>query len=202
MRLLILCSLATCAAYPSNVSPQTHTYKTVGGLEIKADVYLPTDSKIRPAIIWMHGGSLISGSREDPTEVNRYIQAGIAVVSIDYRLAPETKLPDILQDVRDAYQWLRSKGPGLFRIDPDRIAMVGHSAGGYLALAGGFILEPRPKAIVSFYGYGDVSGGWCTRAVPLAPGKKRVSREEAFASVSPGRFRCRLPKRAISSRLT
>ena len=38
------------------------------------------------------------------------------VVSIDYRLAPETKLPAIVEDVRDACRWVRERGPKLFRI--------------------------------------------------------------------------------------
>ncbi len=75
-------------------------------------------------------------------------KAGYTVVSIDYRLAPETKLPGILGDVQDACKWVREKGPGLFRIDPKRMAVMGGSAGGYLALATGFrfSLGPRPSS--------------------------------------------------------
>ena len=52
------------------------------------------------------------------------------IISIDYRLAPQAKLQQIIQDLQDAYQWVRADGPKLFRIDPNRIAVVGHSAGG------------------------------------------------------------------------
>ena len=72
------------------------------------------------------------------------------MVSVDYRLAPETKLPAILEDVRDAYRWVREKGPGLFHADPGRIAISGGSAGGYLTLASGFMDDPPPKALVAF----------------------------------------------------
>ena len=52
------------------------------------------------------------------------------VVSIDYRLAPETKLPAIVEDVQDACRWVRERGPKLFRIAPERLAVMGGSAGG------------------------------------------------------------------------
>ena len=51
----------------------------------------------------------------------RLIEAGFAVVSIDYRLAPETKLPAIIEDVEAAFDWIRGQGPDLFRADPDRL---------------------------------------------------------------------------------
>jgi len=85
------------------------------------------------------------------------------IISIDYRLAPQAKLSQILQDLDDAYRWVRGEGPKLFRIDPNRIAVVGHSAGGYLALTSGFRLNPRPTAVVSFYGYGDIAAEWYSR---------------------------------------
>ena len=105
------------------------------------------------------------------------------MVSIDYRLAPETKLPEILEDVRDAYQWVREKGPELFWIDPDRIALVGNSAGGYLALMAGFSVTPRPKALVSFYGYGDITRAWTTRPDPHYLTLERVTKEDADKAV-------------------
>ena len=46
---------------------------------------------------------------------------GFALVSFDYRLAPEVKLPAIVDDVEDALRWLRGKGPELLHIDPDRV---------------------------------------------------------------------------------
>ncbi len=95
-----------------------------------------------------------------PEQAALYLTAGYTVVSIDYRLAPETKLPAILEDVRDAYDWVGRQGAELFNIDPDRIAVIGHSAGGYLTLMAGLLVHPRPKALVSFYGYGDIVGDW------------------------------------------
>ena len=101
------------------------------------------------------------GNRQglDQVQADKYLSAGYTIIAIDYRLAPQAKLPQIIQDLEDAHRWVRTDGPKLFRIDPNRVAVVGPSAGGYLALIAGFVLAPRPKAVVSFYGYGDITGG-------------------------------------------
>ena len=167
------------------IPKQTFIYKQAGDLSIKADVYRPADESIRPAILWIHGGALIAGDRNDirRDQLVSYLDAGFAVVSIDYRLAPETKLPGIIDDLRDAYRWLRKEGPKSFKIDPDRVAVVGHSAGGYLTLMAGFCLNPRPRALVSFYGYGDIVGAWYSRPDPFYSRQPAVSKEEAYSVV-------------------
>jgi acetyl esterase/lipase len=178
--------LAVPAAVSSQQTRQTYTYKMVGTHPIRVDVYRLPDGIVKPVIFWIHGGALIFGHRGtiNPEQLTRYLEAGFAVVCIDYRLAPETKLPGILTDVEDAYRWVREKGPGLFQIDPDRIAVVGHSAGGYLTLTAGYRFQPRPKALVSFYGYGDITRAWYSRPDPFYLKEEPVvSREKAFAAV-------------------
>ncbi len=174
---------------------KTFTYKTVevkrageDGVErvaILADVTRPDDDVVRPVVLWIHGGACIMGSRKGIRRDfrARLVEAGYAVVSIDYRLAPETRLPGIYQDIRDAHAWLRREGPRLFRIDPDRIAVAGGSAGGFLTLSAGFLLDPAPRALVSFWGYGDVAGPWYSRPDPFYSRRPRVSREVAYAAV-------------------
>src|SRR5215472_80091 len=140
-------------------TPRSYTYRTVDGLALEADVYRPAGAGTTPAILWIHGGALIMGMRHSIRrwQLHRYLDHGYTVVTIDYRLAPETKLPAILDDVQHAYAWLRSAS-GTLGIDPHRIAVLGHSAGGYLALMCGEMLAPPPAAIVAFYGYGDILG--------------------------------------------
>ncbi len=166
-------------------SKATYTYKRVGECDIKADVYRLPGKDVRPAIVWIHGGALIFGNRGSvrPDQLQRYLSAGYAVVSIDYRLAPEAKLPAIVDDLRDAYRWVQVTGPELFWIDPNRIALVGNSAGGYLALMAGFAVTPRPKALVSFYGYVDITGAWTTRPDPHFLTLERVTKEDAYKVV-------------------
>jgi acetyl esterase/lipase len=164
---------------------QTHVYKMASGCEIRADVHPPAGAPGRPGIVWIHGGALIMGSRRLLARWQRdlYLQAGFAVIAIDYRLAPETKLPAIIDDLQDAFAWARREGPHLFGLDPLRLAAVGHSAGGYLTLMAGCCVDPRPRALVSFYGYGDIIGPWYSQPDPFYCREPAVSAEEARASV-------------------
>lgn len=166
-------------------SQKTYTYKVVGDCKISADVYKIHGDTIRPAILWIHGGALILGNRGmlDREQLELYLRAGYVVVSIDYRLAPETKLEAIIEDLRDAYKWVREKGPGLFKIDPNRVAVIGHSAGGYLTLMTGFCVDPPPAALVSFYGYGDIAGEWYNKPDSFYCSQPAVLKEEAYGAV-------------------
>jgi acetyl esterase/lipase len=168
-----------------DVMKQTYTYKTIGDLQIRADVYLRSDDILRPAILYIHGGALIMGNRSwlDSVQVEKYLNAGYTIISIDYRLAPQTKLKQIIEDLEDAYNWIRIEGLELLRIDTTRIAVIGHSAGGYLALMAGFRLIPRPMAIVSFYGYGDIAGEWYSCPDPFYNRQPPVPKEEAYGVV-------------------
>jgi acetyl esterase/lipase len=161
----------------------TPIYKKVNGCSIKADIFLPEVEK-PPAVLYFHGGALISGSRRYlPTyQARRLNQAGLAVVTFDYRLAPETKLEEILTDVQDAITWAQGPGAAQFGFDADRFAVMGSSAGGYLSLMTG-TLEDKPKAIVSFYGYGDILGEWYTRPSEYYCRQPLVSKEEAGRAV-------------------
>jgi len=120
-----------------------------------------------PAVMYMHGGALIFGGREmiNENEMKAIVSEGTAYVSIDYRLAPETKLMDIKEDVEDALRWMREDGVRLYGFDPDRITVLGKSAGGYLALLCG-TFQNKPNAIISFYGYGDILGDWYSLPSP------------------------------------
>ncbi len=166
-------------------SKQTQIYKRVGSCEIKLDVHRPDDNIVRPVVFWIHGGALIGGDRNGirKDQLASYIDAGFALVSIDYRLAPETKLPEIIEDLKDAYRWVRKEGPKRFKLDADRIAVVGHSAGGYLTLMAGFCLEPLPKALVSFYGYGDIAGDWYAKPDPYYSRQPAVPKDEAYSVI-------------------
>jgi acetyl esterase/lipase len=193
---------------PAGGIRRTYTYKTVGNLEVKADVYLPHEegaagSHRRPVLLWIHGGALIMGDRGgiDRRFKPALLKSGCVIVSIDYRLAPETKLPAIIDDVRDAYAWLHDQGPQLFGVDTRRIAVAGGSAGGYLTLMTGFCVKPRPAALVSFWGYGDIAGDWYIKPSQFYRQQPLVKKEDAWKGVdgspvtdrkrgdrSPGRF--------------
>ena len=163
---------------------QTYTYKRAGELEIQLDVH-PVDSTMpTPVIVWIHGGALMVGTRKwgQPVQRDLLREAGYTQVSIDYRLAPETKLPDITADVRDAIHWLEKEAATL-KIDATRLGVIGHSAGGYLSLMAGCCLGLRPKAIVSYYGYGDLIGDWYAKPDAFYRQQPLVTEAEARAAV-------------------
>ena len=164
---------------------QTYTYKTVQDCRMQADVYQIPGPSSQPAILWIHGGALIYGDRTQlPLEqAEFYLAAGYTVVSIDYRLAPESKLDAILEDLQDAFAWIRNQGPALFHIDPNRIAVIGHSAGGYLTLMAGVCVHPRPQVLVSFYGYGDIAGAWYSQPDPFYNQQAAVLPENAYRGI-------------------
>ncbi|WP_156431225.1 alpha/beta hydrolase [Bacillus sp. FJAT-29814] len=141
---------------------QTVLYKQNDSFSVKADFY-SANRNFAPVVVYIHGGGLIWGTREELNEemIQLYINNGFSLFSIDYRLAPETKLPGILEDIEDAIDWLITKGTEQFSINHEKIAVVGSSAGGFLALCCG-MFKNKPKAIVSFYGYGDILGKWAT----------------------------------------
>lgn len=96
-------------------------------------------SGLRPAVVYFPGGGFLS-SRPD-----RYVQlrmalaeAGFVVASVEYRTVPD-RFPAMVEDGRTAVRFLRAHAPGL-GIDPGRIGVLGHSAGGYLAMMTGFSL--------------------------------------------------------------
>lgn len=164
---------------------KTYTYKTVDKLEIQLDVHADPADKPRPVVIWIHGGALITGNRDGVPGrlLTPLLKAGCAVVSIDYRLAPETKLPAILDDVKDAVAWVRAKGPELFQADAKRVAITGGSAGGYLTLTTGYRVDPRPVALVAFWGYGDLITPWYAKPDEFYRKQPLVPKEEALAAV-------------------
>jgi acetyl esterase/lipase len=167
----------------------THTYKTVGANALEADVYRPDGQDAQPAILWIHGGALIMGSRESlPAEglFGRLMNAGYALISVDYRLAPEAQLAEIVADIEDAYAWALGSAE-ILKIDKARVAIMGMSAGGYLTLTAGFRVEPKPKALVSFYGYGDITGPWYREPSSFYRTEyPLVSRDEAYRGVEGG----------------
>ena len=171
---------------PPDFVKKTYTYKTVGDCRIEADVYRADDDRARPGVVWMHGGALILGSRRGVPRrlLDLCRDEGFVLVSIDYRLAPEAKLPAIIDDVRDAWAWVRSRGPALFHVDPHKLLAAGGSAGGYLTMMTGICVEPPPIALLAYWGYGDVDGPWYTEpSAHYRQAMPRVPEDEARRAV-------------------
>lgn len=117
-----------------------------GAPEVRVLHYTPPAAAApRPALLHMHGGGFVLGAPEMSDTANRAtaLALGITVVSVDYRLAPETAWPGALEDCYAVLTWMHENAAGL-GIDPARIAASGESAGGGHAAA--LALHARDKA--------------------------------------------------------
>jgi acetyl esterase/lipase len=180
--LLLYTTFFKSAAAQVELVKTTVSYRQVDGHDILADVFRPPGDDVLPVIVWIHGGALIMGHREGIHSQVRALaeEKGYALVSIDYRLAPETKLPELISDVEAAFHWLGGEGARQFHLDSDRIVVVGGSAGGYLTLVTGYRVRPKPKALVALYGYGNLVADWYTKPSPHPRhNAEKVTREEA-----------------------
>jgi acetyl esterase len=113
---------------------QDHDMLTRDGQQIKLRLYRPDDATPIPALLFFHGGGFVIGSIETHDILCRQLSllSGCAVLSVNYRLAPEYKFPTADNDAWDALQWLHANAAGL-QIDAARLAVGGDSAGGTLA---------------------------------------------------------------------
>ncbi|KAJ3031792.1 hypothetical protein HDV00_008122 [Rhizophlyctis rosea] len=168
---LFLASAATASAavtWPSS-NQTTVAFSTVGNLQLKTDIYLPSNLKAGQtvgAIIQYHGGGLVSGGRKDvwfPTWLKDFANTNsLILLSPDYRLLYPDAGAQIFVDVASLWSFLQNPSfsknylPSNIKLDGTKIAVAGFSGGGYPARAAGF-LAPKPKAIMSVYGMG---GDW------------------------------------------
>ena len=112
---------------------------------MRVRVYHPADVPGQlPALCWMHGGGRIMGRLElsELTATSYVRRLGCAVVSVDYRLAPENPHPAALDDCYAALQWTADHAAEL-QIDAGRIAIGGESAGGGLAASTALLARDR-----------------------------------------------------------
>jgi acetyl esterase/lipase len=144
-------------------------YARVDGRPLRLDVYRPRAAAVRrPALLQIHGGAWILGSKNEqgiPLMVH-LASRGWVCVSADYRLSPRATFPDHLVDVKRALAWIRREGPA-YGIDPAFVVVTGGSAGGHLAALlaltanepeyqpGFEDVDTRVSACVAFYGVYD-----------------------------------------------
>ena len=92
-----------------SIHRDTYIYKQIGANAIELDVIGLRSDMTQPCVVWIHGGGLIFGWRKtSPREsfLRSLIERGFVIISIDHRLAPETRLPAIIGDVQDAWAWV------------------------------------------------------------------------------------------------
>ena len=109
-------------------------YVLNGGPEQQLDLYIPTDKKGEPLVVYVHGGGFEHGDKAgDSINPNnlQWLWQGYAMASINYRLAPGTRWPAQIEDCKAAIRWLKAHAQE-YGYDPDRFGVVGESAGGHL----------------------------------------------------------------------
>ncbi len=161
----------------ARVERTTETFADVGGQTLKLDVYLRAAKEMieperRAAIVVVHGGSWSAGERSDYPLWNEWLaEQGYAVFDVDYRLAPQPNWRTATGDVKCAVGWIKANA-ARFAIDPARIALLGRSAGGHLALLVAYSAhEPAlasscaaedasVRAVVSLYAPTDLKWGF------------------------------------------
>ncbi len=123
-----------------------------GAPEVRVVISAPAaKGQNRPAILHIHGGGYVMGSAEMGalTDAAYVTQLGAVVVSVDYRLAPETPHPGPVEDCYAALAWLHAHADEL-GVDKARIAVTGESAGGGLAAALVLLARDRGEVPVAF----------------------------------------------------
>jgi acetyl esterase len=117
--------------------PRTETLRVPArdGHLLAARLYAPSHERL-PALLYLHGGGFTIGSLDTHDSLCRQLalHSGAAVVSLDYRLAPEHRFPTAVHDAWDALQWLQRHAHALGLAErPGALAVGGDSAGGTLA---------------------------------------------------------------------
>jgi acetyl esterase/lipase len=129
------CTIQTGVSYVQDMNP-FH----------KMNVYMPVGKGPFPAIIYIHGGGWIRGDRSEYDAIGQfYAKRGLAGFSIDYTLvcANATSWPVVIQDVVCAIRFIKENSKQ-FQIDPDRMALMGDSAGAQLASLAGLLSGDEP----------------------------------------------------------
>jgi acetyl esterase/lipase len=100
----------------------------------RLDLYIPAGLRNAPVILSLHGGVLMAGDRSEESFVGqRFAAAGYLTVIPSYRLSPQVSHPAHIEDVAAAFAWVKHN-IGAHGGDPNRIIVIGHSAGAYLAM--------------------------------------------------------------------
>ncbi|SEK94484.1 triacylglycerol lipase [Sphingomonas palmae] len=139
-----------------------------GAPEVPLHCYRPSDAEgALPCILHMHGGGYVAGKVDDLRDIHRSLSAelGCAIVSVDYRLAPETHFPGNIEDCYAALAHVVSHAATL-GIDTRRLGVMGESAGGGLAAALALLARDRGeyKLVFQHLIYPMIDDRTCVRA--------------------------------------
>lgn len=176
-------------------------YGKGGSTPMVLDLFTPKEiKKPVPGLIFVHGGSWRSGSRKHYGNYCRHFaQKGYVAATIDYRLSKEAPFPAAIQDVNCAIRWTRANAAKL-GVDPNKIGLVGGSAGGHLVMLAAYAnandpelqgtggnngVSSRVQAVVDIYGPNQLSGRGSKAVVAFLGGKTWREAPDLYAKASP-----------------
>ncbi len=182
----------TAPLVPSDVEEiKDIEYKNINGKSLQLDLYKPVHLQDpAPLLVFIHGGGWKSGKRSDYLiYLIDFARRGYVTATVSYRLLNDGTYPACAEDIRDALGWFFRNGEK-YGYDPDRIALIGGSAGGHLAMLGGYgwgktnwtadSINHKIKAVVDIYGPADLTTDYA-RNHPLVKSFLARSYEEAPA---------------------
>lgn len=148
------------------------------------NVYRPMRSGKNPAIVMIYGGAWRTGTPNANEEFSQYMAAqGYTVLAIDYRHAPQYQFPTQLEDIRTALEFIQQNADQ-YEADIDRMAIMGRSAGGHLAMLTAFGIDTIPfRAIVNYYSPVELTEGYNNPPFPDPINSREVL--EAFLGGTP-----------------
>ncbi|MGZ4966772.1 MAG: alpha/beta hydrolase fold domain-containing protein [Chthoniobacterales bacterium] len=180
----------------SDVAVSTHVYAK----KLKLNLYESRDATApQPLIIMIHGGSWNRGNNAQLAAINRYLShEHYAVAAINYRYAPKWQFPAQIDDVFRAIDFLKAHADE-FHLDATRIALIGRSAGGQIALSAAYSgREPAIRGVVAYYpptdlifGYDHPSARWVLDSKKVLEeylGGTPAQKRENYVAASPTNF--------------
>lgn len=188
-------------------------YAHHGELPLKLDVYRPTEpaDRPRPAIVQVHGGGWVSGTRKEQgiPLLNHLAANGWVGFNINYRLSPLATWPDHAVDVKRAIAWVREHAEE-YGVDPSFIALTGGSAGGHISAFVGLTADDKSlqpgfekadtsvAAVVPFYGVYDMLDEDAIH-LPIVHWVLERYVFKAFRSDDPDTFRAASPTHRVNA---
>jgi acetyl esterase len=155
-------TVQAAAAEPKPVAPGLHSdieFAKPDGVSLTLDAFVPEGDGPFPTVIFVHGGGFMNGDKQSYIKplFEPVGKAGFTWFTINYRLAPKHRWPACGDDVATAVRWVKAHAAE-YRVDPQRIALVGESAGGHLvSWVGGSKEEAlRVAAVVPIYAPHDL----------------------------------------------
>ena len=141
------------------IEEKTITFETTNEIKLNMNLYKSNTNRKDITILYFHGGGLLYGVRDDLPRIyiDKFLDAGYDILTLDYPLAPESKLDTILNSTYEEISYYLNNYKEVFKLNSNKFILFGRSAGSYLAfmMCNMLIKNNRllPLSIISLYGY-------------------------------------------------